>query len=303
MKLNLKDRKELRRLLENEFRTVPNGIKISLDEALLEELLFEKFPYYSNGKKALLKLPVWSGREILSKIDLSGVDFSDVSWAILYSCAVDKTMTFLNGKDITDYFYKNGAHPFYYAIDYAHTNAVIDFSKSYEAKNNASGKAILNGCDFTGTSLANNSLSVFAKIKDSSLSGTNIQIENVDTLLNIGVECTNFDYLDLHGESIDLETLASKFSDCSFKETGIDILFDKDKFDEESSVVSTFLSMIRCDAIGGCYLNGHYFPTTREIVTKREELSSLYDSFKSEYFNNVTDTIRRQVKMYVKKED
>ena len=53
--------------------------KIKLDKDILEDLLFDTVKIKRKDISYTVKLPVWSGR-FLEALDLSEVDFSDVSW-------------------------------------------------------------------------------------------------------------------------------------------------------------------------------------------------------------------------------
>ena len=81
MKLCTKSKNELRDFIEEKIIDFPENQKLQLDSKILEDLLFETITI-DKEKGIILKLPVWSGN-FLKKIDLSQVDFSNVSWAIL----------------------------------------------------------------------------------------------------------------------------------------------------------------------------------------------------------------------------
>ena len=83
MKLCTKSKNELRDFIEEKIIDFPENQKLQLDSKILEDLLFETITI-DKEKGIILKLPVWSGN-FLKKIDLSQVDFSNVSWAILNS--------------------------------------------------------------------------------------------------------------------------------------------------------------------------------------------------------------------------
>ena len=80
MQLNREDKDKLREYIEVRINEIPYGQRLQLDKEILESLLFE--PITINKEKVLkLKLPIWSG-DFLKKIDLSQVDFTNVSWGI-----------------------------------------------------------------------------------------------------------------------------------------------------------------------------------------------------------------------------
>ena len=151
------DKEELRKSIEQELERVPDGVKVHLDKSLLESLLFLKV--CTNKEKGYYaKLPIWSG-PFLKKLDLSKVDFEDVSWAI-----VNNMDPYFRAKDYCDnlkdlfntfsqqfnvsslgYLPKNDSK---YVVDYSYTNARINFKKSYEYKR--LGEAIIKDCSFDG---------------------------------------------------------------------------------------------------------------------------------------------------------
>jgi hypothetical protein len=81
MKLCRKDRDELRDEVVKLLNNVPFGKRISLDKDLLDELLFEEV-LLNKETGVKMKIPVWSG-VFLRKLDLSDVNFDDVSWSFL----------------------------------------------------------------------------------------------------------------------------------------------------------------------------------------------------------------------------
>ena len=81
MQLNKQSKNELRKRIVEQLKEVPKGQKIKLDKELLEYLLFEVITL-DKTTDTKVKLPIWSG-EFLKKIDLSQVDFTNVSWCIL----------------------------------------------------------------------------------------------------------------------------------------------------------------------------------------------------------------------------
>lgn len=168
--LNWKKRKEVEKLLEE----VPEGKRIKLDKDQLEDLLFEKIyiagRYLNHGKKTLIKFPVWSG-PFLRKLDLSEVDFSDVAWGLYGKNNYLRKLHGFNEKDeptniphyeirddstasdmiitLEDENLKNAVENNTYAVDYSYTNAKIDLSKSFEAKN-CYGNITVKDCNFEG---------------------------------------------------------------------------------------------------------------------------------------------------------
>lgn len=78
MKLSEKERKELRNNIKEILKNSPKDKKVTIGKEILEQLLFEEV-VINEKENIILKLPVWSG-EFLKQIDLSQIDFSNVSW-------------------------------------------------------------------------------------------------------------------------------------------------------------------------------------------------------------------------------
>lgn len=101
-KLNTKERFIYRKEIETLLRTDFKNKKVKISKDLLEQLLFEEI-VLNEKRNIVIKLPIWSG-EFLQQIDLSEVDFSNVSWAILYYFG--KNNTDFDEIDIHDYYEK-----------------------------------------------------------------------------------------------------------------------------------------------------------------------------------------------------
>ena len=177
MNLSKKNKDELRNGILELLKEVPEGQLVQIDKDILEGLLFETITV-SEEKNIQVKVPVWSG-EFLSKIDLSQVDFTNVSWSLI---GVDSSYKkdVLNEKDymwkiynildekkrltlaqlkktIQDQSKLNKG----YAAWYAGTNAKIDLSKSFEA---IQGEEIsIRLCNFEGLDFSHQDLSNIKK--------------------------------------------------------------------------------------------------------------------------------------------
>ena len=103
MKLNKKDKDEFRNKIIELLKEVPEGQLVQIDKDILEGLLFETITV-SEENNIQAKLPIWSG-EFLSKIDLSQVDFTNVSWSLInFKLTDDDILGFKYGKDYTRRF-------------------------------------------------------------------------------------------------------------------------------------------------------------------------------------------------------
>ena len=132
MNLSKESKDELRTIIKDNLKNIPDGQQIHLNKDILEFLLFDEI-VVNQEKNLKMKIPVWSG-EFLRKIDLSEVDFTDVSWQVFsdsnirleeIECDDDFNIKIMIIKENN----KN------YTINYSYTNAVIDLTKSFEAKN------------------------------------------------------------------------------------------------------------------------------------------------------------------------
>lgn len=100
MGLNIYQRDKLRKSIEEILKHSPNTKKVSIKKEVLEQLLFEEV-VLNEKENIVIKLPVWSG-EFLEKIDLSEVDFTNVSWGGLYY--LEKNNDILDEEDILEYY-------------------------------------------------------------------------------------------------------------------------------------------------------------------------------------------------------
>lgn len=143
-------------------------------------LLFDT--YTCNKEKGIkIKLLVWSG-EFLQKLDLSQVDFEDVSWCFMEMDANLDSEDYLKCfvKDFFDKTFVNKINDFTfspvkldYFVDYSNTNVKIDFSKSFEAKYHI---LLVRGC----VDLSNDNFNSLRSINfsDCNFRNTNIVVSN-----------------------------------------------------------------------------------------------------------------------------
>ena len=154
MKLNREAKKEMREKIIEMLENVPEGKKVHLRKELLEELLFEVV-VLDEEKNIKVKCPAWSGK-FLRKIDLSEVDFEDVSFSLtdendifidsLYDLELINTSRKLDEYDQFRNRYEMLFEEFYnsplnidkddseFDYDYSYTNAKIDLMKLFDTK-------------------------------------------------------------------------------------------------------------------------------------------------------------------------
>ena len=196
--------------------------KIKMPKEDLEDLLFDIITFKGDKKTYVIKLPVWSG-PFLEAIDLSEVDFSDVSWNLLgrdvYDPFINALTEYYNKrveylaciKKIHDSFISFRAKfidslklsdnmPF--LISFCNTNAQIDLSQSFEAKH--FGYIGFSSCDFHDFNFIDFSqYSVLPEIKfyeviSSNLSGSNITFDK-----SLFAKSSNLDGIDLSSKKIE----------------------------------------------------------------------------------------------------
>lgn len=279
MQLNEEGKEEIRRLIEEELRYVFNGGKIKLDKDLLEELLFFKVKY---EKDKYVKLPVWGG-EFLEKIDLSEVDFSDVSYSMIYDICMDK-----DNKELDSiYNLVRSRIPANYIksmVYYGKTNGHFNFKESFEYKN--IGLIKIHGCNFNRTDLSNNDLDDKFDIIHGYFANSGLKIS---TLRNDSrAFSSDFTGVDLSYYSIDVKDfLNGKFplGSSVIKDTGINITSVSN---ETGLQLDDFLYKFHDGQFDGCYINGvlvkpWYALTNNKIKLKeqyREEVRDLKENVK-----------------------
>lgn len=283
MKLNEGSKDDIRKLIAEGLSNVNNGERIKFDKDLLEELMFLKIIY--DGDKCI-KIPVWFG-DFLGKIDLSEVDFEDVSYSVLYDIFVDK----LNSKYDNVYKLvkeKIPSRKIPQMIYYANTNANIDFKKSFEYKNN---KVIrIHGCNFIGTDLSNNDIDSTFSIIQSYFENTNLKISTIRT--DSFAENSDFTGIDLSYYVINIRQLldyGNVFGRCGIRYTGINITgVSRDGMGE---YLDDYLFKYHDGCFDGCYINGVYVKSNHQLLINKAELKKQYDGEVVELKTRIRKTI------------
>lgn len=291
MKLNLRDKNELRMEIkelvkEISLEDVAKGKRVHLDKEFLEWLLFDEI-VYNKEKNLTLKLPAWSG-PFLSRIDLSEVSFEDVAWSLLGY----KFVTNFGNNDIQKKINNviNGLN--YRSVDYSSTNANIDFTKSWEAKNLPERKPIIVNCDFSFMDLSKFSINDFEGIYCCDLSKTKMLVPNLDLIFALKLQETYLDNLDMKNISIDISKLGndevSSFHTNYFCDTGLKITCDL----HSGEVRALVSALLQEGKIYDCYLNG------KKLLSKAERHAILMEKHREhqELKNKLIDSIRIKVK-------
>lgn len=282
MKLNEEGKQQVRDSICRDLKGLSSDKKIKFDKDLLEELLFFRVKYDTDK---YLKLPVWSG-EFLEKLDLSEVDFSDVSYSMLFDVYTDKS----NSQFDDIYKLINEKVPNNYiksAIYYVNTNANIDFKKSFEYKRN--GVIRIHGCNFTGTNLSNNEIDDTFDIIHGYFYGSNLKISTIRN--NSSAQSSDFTGVNLSYYDVDVQKVLNSsypFHNSIVRNTGINIF----SVSRDMECLDEFLSQYYAGRFDGCFVNGVYIKSQEELSKSKEGLRRNYASEKIELFTRIKKIIR-----------
>lgn len=321
MQLNQLDKNLIREYIEGRICEIPDEQRLQLDKEILEPLLFEAITI--NKEKGIkLKVPIWSG-DFLKKIDLSQVDFTNVSWGIQGMDEDSPYSIDINGLDVDPTVNKRikgiiakGAKKYdekehkehteedgeekddkiTYLVDYSGTNANIDLTQSFEALNEGVIEARL--CNFSGLDFSKTDLSKCREISFDvvGLSGTKLVIPSpMDSKLK--AYCSNFDGLDLSSRTIngnkyfDSDT-SENLPQCNLHNTAINITLDPNGLDEsDKEDIKTAMERNWV----GCYVNNTKIHSKEEREQYADSLKKQYDEFKDNEMNNIIGNIRNQI--------
>ncbi len=303
MKLNEKSKNEIREEIVRQLKNVPEGRRVHLDKELLESLLFQSVTY-NKEKNEKLKLPVWFG-DFLRKIDLSEVSFEDVSWSLIVNDKWDyPEQAYMEFMDKESFDKMPNILPRLDGgskIDYSHTNANIDFSKSFEFKK--IGKVYLLYCDFNGVDLSKNDMSNL-ECYECDLANTKIKLSpemfdndryssiNYTNLKNIDLSKFSVDFIDLIGDKCFFD------SNCDFSNTGLNVslnlYMDEKDADRRKDLKENLKDLMH--NLCGCYIDGKLVHTEEERRTIALDKKSEYEKMKEELIAKAINSIDQQVK-------
>lgn len=169
MKLNEAGKNEVRKLIEEQVKKIPDGQRLKLKKEILEDLIFYTVHYRENGKiLSTIKYPVWTG-PFLRKIDLSELSFDDVVWVN------EIFQNYLSDMNIKSELDKHQSK----SIDFSYTNAKIDFTKN-------SFLTIIENCNFEGMDFSNLTLYPFNFSSNTELNS--LLIANGNNFRNTGLK-------------------------------------------------------------------------------------------------------------------
>lgn len=273
---------EIRMVIEEQLKNVPFGQRISLDNELLEELLFRKIVI--NKEKGLIaKIPTWSG-DFLRKIDLSQISFEDVSFGGIFLLPQG-----VADENVARYFDTFVDKYLETVVDYSYTNANIDLTKLFEARFRM---LALSNCNFEGLSFQNQDLSNmnFIRIADTNMSNTGIVIP---PLVKFEANYSNFSNVDLSNRSINgngyLLDYEEDLAGCCLLNTGIHIECDFKEARElirrncqvleesKDKIINTFAKLLNEDW-SGCIVNGKKVETVEDSIKRQTDESELISS-------------------------
>lgn len=233
-------------------KEVPDGIRINLKKDQLEKMIFDKVVIDAQ-KNIYYKVPVWTG-PFLSKLDLSEVDFENVSWSINEKPNAgdiqrikEEIEEIKNGEvepNETPGYSLGFVNEGLMHKDFSNTNANIDFSKSFEAK--YFNIIIIKDANLSNVDLSNNSFDInYLDISFSDLSNTHINISKARNLfiMTSNLENVNLSYLTLeagfmpedlalHSGETDYRKKEIWFQGCNFCNTDLNITLS-DEMDKE----------------------------------------------------------------------
>ena len=304
MKLSNKSKDELREKIAEQLKEVPKGQRVQLDKDLLEDLLFEIITL-NKEKGITIKLPIWSG-DFLKKIDLSEIDFTDVSWNSLiledvilpeleiYGIKIDDFAISTIERVIQKYSRGNNLESFgNYDIKYDGTNAKIDFSKSFEAIH---GKDLsICSCNFDGLDFSKQDLTSITSIfiYSSNLGGTKLPVGNIP----LEAWRSEFNGIDLSAQKIDaFQSVQGEYSDlsaCNLTNCGVQITLNTEKF-SDGKHESELKQALNTNWIG-CYVNGKKVLSPEEKLANATKKREEYQKMKETIFNSVLGSIEEQV--------
>ncbi len=272
MILSEADKEKERNRIYNELRfkspSDENFRRVKIDKDILEELLFLKIEY-ADGE--FLKLPVWGGK-ILENIDLSEIQFDDVSFSLSYDlCNGIKNEEF---KDIYDLILRKiPINNLYHMIYYGNTNAHIDFKKTFEFKK--TGKVIVHGVNLSKTDLSNNDIDCDFDIVHGYFCDTKMRISRLEG--NSRAFFCDFTGIDLSMHTMDIsDYLLKKFPlyGSSIRYTDINFIGLSKKMDSE--LLSAFLDEYSRGEFDGCNINGVLIKSECDLRNQKYALRKKY---------------------------
>lgn len=314
MELNEQSKNELREKIIKAVENMPYGTRAHIDKNVLENLLFKKV-VFNRDTGETLKLPIWSG-DFLKKIDLSEVDFEDVSWSLVvedgYDFPEQEYKEYMDKKTYDEFSDILPVLEYGERVNYSNTNAKIDFKKSFEYKK--TGRNIILFCDFSFVDLSNNTLNAETNAYECNFANTKINIDNTKSIDRNYVGefyCCDLTNLDLSKFNFDLFIYMDGrtfFSDCDLINTGANFIFDlksdylekRKQFKGFYPEPETYIESGRykediCEflpSITGCNINGKKVLSKEELKELKKQKLEEYMAYKKGLFKSFGDDFK-----------
>lgn len=298
MKLSEETKTKMRKIIEDEFKKVPEGIKVKLDIEMMDELIF----YYGYLKDEgdidykRFKVPIWTP-DCLSKIDLSELSFKNI-WLDNDEISYD-----IFDSETEKQYEENGfpyvlnreerkKYPNMAFINFKNTNINIDFRDA------AFGKRLYYW-NLSGVDLSESHIDSLFAIENCDLSNTNINIDNVDWFIKPAADDWNMpadgSFCEIFGDNfsgnnlskvrLNIENIISN----NFANTGLRIYYSEGKFDE--SIEELLRDSLKRGYLVGCYLNNVLIKENDTL----EDVLNRANSQEQELLNSLSETIKGQI--------
>lgn len=302
MVLNKTSKEEIRKIIEMELADYNGEEKIHLDKDLLESLMFKDITTIIDNTEQKMRRIVWSG-QFLRKIDLSEVSFDNVHWN-----------------------YENHDANCKYIVDLSGTNAIIDFSKSFDNMCRPQSGVVINSCNLSETNLLNGE--IITKIYNSDLSNSSLNLgtgERGDLIiLNSNLNGVNLSNLTVPMETfLDYENwnyirAGFQVRSVCLKNTGLSIRYDKNipsgilteykkiinpkrRFVEASHDLERYCKecrqgyilgqLIKAGLLEGCYVNGILIKSKNQRLDIKNKVLNEYEQMKQDIIKKVKSQI------------
>lgn len=265
-KLNKESKDEIRKEIMDKLQDLTfSENKVKLPKNLLDLILFD---YYEDGygvKYKKIGLLGWG----LNRLDLSDVSFEDVSFN-----NTDRTVTL------------------------AYSNAKIDFSKSYEYKNENC--IVVRGMLLREVDLSNNDFTELSKeeaaiFSDCDLRDTNIKITKdtkaVFTACNLS-GCKTFEYMNFSlSEFPDMRCCNNEdliISICNLADTKINLIGPR------GGSTDNYRKICNSPEYIGCSVNGYWIKHPRQINDNKEKVLEEYKTYSENKKKKVLGLVKAQ---------
>lgn len=281
MKLNNKDRRKLRSMVEEKLSDIKdNSEKIKFDSELLEQLIFDEMTVSLSNKPSVFKYPVWTGK-ILQKLDLSELSFDNVFWGAdsIVESIINGSEFFKRKLNEDGIIFENEL-----LIDFSNTNADIDFTKSFDYKNpnRIAGKQLKLYCaNFESVDLSDSNMDKFDAI-----ALQKVNLKNTKAKLNLN-KLTEIYSSNL--ESTDLSTIVLETGFISDENMG-DSIYKNSGLKLKGEMTEKISKMIKNHSLDGCFINGVEILSEED---KRKQVIRDYEEYKSQLESQIDETIKR----------